>query len=164
MSAISPHSANSFVDCKLDHLSPPHKISRTEPLQSVKSEIVYPTSPTQNRDEFTVFGEYIANELRSLKGERNLLVAKKKIQDAIFEVKMGLISEPWKEQNTTATVYSNTSHSVSMHNGKLYTTPARSTTAPIEPLSTTHTPPTSAISDIIINNACHYSNFKVDNQ
>ncbi|XP_039747227.1 uncharacterized protein LOC120624637 isoform X2 [Pararge aegeria] len=73
--------------CKLDNLSPPSKIARTDLLHSYKPEIVYPATSV-NRDEFSVFGEYVANELRSLKGEKNLLVAKKKIQDIIFEVKM----------------------------------------------------------------------------
>ncbi|XP_026494954.2 uncharacterized protein LOC113399898 [Vanessa tameamea] len=163
---LQTHTDNSVNDCKLDNLSPPPKITRSELLHSFKPEIVYPTAAI-NRDEFTVFGEYVANELRSLKGEKNLLVAKKKIQDVIFEVKMGLINEPRAEQGTTCTVYTTPatqSHSSTIHNGKIYTTPIMSTIASIEPLSTSHTPPTTGISEIIINGACHYSTFKVDEQ
>lgn len=115
-----------------------------------------------NRDEFSVFGEYVANELRSLKGEKNLLVAKKKIQDVIFDVKMGMIVEPTAH---TCTVYAPppTQPHTSIHNGKLYTTPVMST-IPLETLTTSQNPPTSGISEIIINSGCHYSTFKVDEQ
>ncbi|RVE43803.1 hypothetical protein evm_011540 [Chilo suppressalis] len=58
------HTENSIGECKLDSLSPPHKVPRTDSVNTFK---VYPNVP-RNRDEFTVFGEYIANELRSLKG------------------------------------------------------------------------------------------------
>lgn len=151
-----------MADCKLDNISPPPKIARTELLHSFKSDIVYPSS---NRDEFTVFGEYIANELRSLKGEKNLLLAKKKIQDVIFEVKMSMINDPRSDQNPCAVYAPSTQpHASSIHNGKLYTTPIMSTIASIEPMSSSHTPPTSGISEIIINGACHYSTFKVDEQ
>ncbi|XP_023947044.1 uncharacterized protein LOC112052266 [Bicyclus anynana] len=154
---------NSTPGCKIDNLSPPTKIARTDLIHSFKPEIVYPTSSV-NRDEFSVFGEYIANELRSLKGEKNLLVAKKKIQDVIYEVKMGMISDPRVEQTHTCTVYSpsNQPHAT-IHNGKLYTTPVMST-IPIETLTTSQATPTSGISEIIINGACHYSTFKVDEQ
>lgn len=155
-------------ECKLTSHSPPPKISRTEPpLPAIKPELSYPSIP-RPRDEFSVFGEYIANELRSLKGEKNLLVAKKKIQDIIFEVKMGMISEPRAEQQhtLTATVFANTTqpHNTTLHSSKLYSTPVMTTTAHIEPLTASHTPPTTGISEIIINGACHYSNFKVDTQ
>ncbi|XP_049866997.1 uncharacterized protein LOC126367498 [Pectinophora gossypiella] len=143
---LPTHPSNSLSDCK------------TEPVHTVKSELVYPTSP-RRRDEFSVFGEYIANELRSLKGEKNLLVAKKKIQDVIFEVKMGMICEPRAE--ATAPIYT---HNTNIQGGKIFTTPVMSTSTHIDPLSTTHTPPTSGISEIIINGACHYTNFKVDSQ
>lgn len=153
---------NSASDCKLDNLTPPAKIARTDLLHSYKPEVVYPTSSV-NRDEFSVFGEYVANELRSLKGEKNLLVAKKKIQDVIFEVKMGMINEP-REQTHTCTVYTPTTQPhTSIHNGKLYTTPVMST-IPLETLTTSQNPPTSGISEIIINSGCHYSTFKVDEQ
>lgn len=160
--SIQSHSENSMGDCKLDSLSPPLKISRLDTYNGTK---LYPNSP-RSRDEFAVFGEYIANELRSLKGEKNLLVAKKKIQDVIFEVKMGMICDTRTEQNPACTVYTNTSqphNSNTIHSGKLFTTPVMSTTTHIEPLSS-HNPPTSGISEIIINGACHYSNFKVDTQ
>ncbi|XP_075970074.1 uncharacterized protein LOC142972670 [Anticarsia gemmatalis] len=166
LSGLPSHSDNAS-DCKLTNLSPPHKISRISepPIHTVKPEIIYPALP-RNRDEFSVFGEYIANELRSLKGEKNLLVAKKKIQDVIFEVKMGMMSEPRLDQ-PLCTVFANTTqpHNTTMHNSKLYTTPVMTTTAHIEPLPS-HTPPTTGISEIIIsnNNACHYPNFKVDTQ
>jgi hypothetical protein len=157
--SLPSHSDNSIVDCKLDNLSPPHKTARTDPLNRLKVS----SSAPRNRDEFTVFGEYVANELRSLKGEKNLLVAKKKIQDVIFDVKMGMICDT-RTENTACTVYSGQAHNpTSLHNGKLFTTPVMSTTTHIEPLSS-HTPPTSGISEIIINGACHYSNFKVDTQ
>lgn len=153
-----------MTDCKLTSLSPPHKISRTEPVP-VKSEMIYPAI-SRPRDEFSVFGEYVANELRSLKGEKNLLVAKKKIQDVIFDVKMGMIVEPRVEQGPLCTVFANTTqpHNTTLHSSKLYTTPVMTTAAHIEPLSASHTPPTTGISEIIINGACHYSNFKVDTQ
>ncbi|CAG9585658.1 unnamed protein product [Danaus chrysippus] len=161
-STLQSHSDSSVADCKLDNISPPPKIARTELLHSFKSDIVYPSS---NRDEFTVFGEYIANELRSLKGEKNLLLAKKKIQDVIFEVKMSMINDPRSDQNPCAVYAPSTqAHASSIHNGKLYSTPIMSTIASIEPLSSSHTPPTSGISEIIINGACHYSTFKVDEQ
>ncbi|XP_045785808.1 uncharacterized protein LOC123881196 [Maniola jurtina] len=152
---------NSASECKLDNLPTPSKIARTDLLHSFKPDIVYPA----NRDEFSVFGEYVANELRSLKGEKNLLVAKKKIQDVIFEVKMGMINEPRVEQAVhTCTVYTPSSQShTSIHNGKLYTTPIMST-IPLETLTTSQNPPTTGISEIIINGACHYSTFKVDEQ
>lgn len=152
-------SNNAIGDCKLLNLSPIHKSTRTDTLHSVKSEALYPPS-SRNRDEFSVFGEYIANELRSLKGEKNLLVAKKKIQDVIFEVKMGMICEP-RTDSSLPMFNHNTS---SMQSGKIYSSPVMSTAAHIEPLSAAHTPPTSGISEIIINGACHYTNFKVDSQ
>lgn len=161
---LSPHSDNAGADCKLANLSPPHKISRTEShTPAARPDIVYP-SVSRARDEFSVFGEYIANELRSLKGEKNLLVAKKKIQDVIFEVKMGMISEHRTEQ-PICTVFTNTTqpHQTTIHSSKLYSTPVMTTAAHIEPL-TSHTPPTTGISEIIINGTCHYPNFKVDSQ
>lgn len=162
---LPANSESTVNDCKLTNLSPPHKISRVDSVHSLKPEIIFP-SVQRNRDEFTVFGEYVANELRSLKGEKNLLVAKKKIQDVIFEVKMGMISEPRPEQGSICTVYTHTTqphNSTPTHSGKLYTSPVMSATSHIEPL-TSHTPPTTGISEIIINGACHYSNFKVDTQ
>ncbi|CAG9783604.1 unnamed protein product [Diatraea saccharalis] len=163
-SNVSTHSENSIGECKLDSLSPPHKISRTDSVNSLK---VYPIpNLPRNRDEFAVFGEYIANELRSLKGEKNLLVAKKKIQDVIFEVKMGMICDTKTEPNSSCTVYTHSTQPLNtnpMHGGNPYTTPVMSTTTHIEPLPS-HNPPTSGISEIIINSACHYSNFKVDSQ
>lgn len=163
-SSLPSQSDNSIVDCKLASLSPPHKISRIETPRSEN----FPAP--RNRDEFTVFGEYVANELRSLKGEKNLLVAKKKIQDVIFDVKMGMICDTRAEQTPTFTVETHTSQQQNTHRcavmpvgGKLYTAPM-STTTHIEPLVTSHTPPTSGISEIIINGACHYTNFKVDTQ
>lgn len=160
--SITSHSDNSISECKIVTLSPPHKIARSDSITNVKPEVVYPVPRT--RDEFSVFGEYVANELRSLKGEKNLLVAKKKIQDVIFEVKMGLICEP-RVEIPVCTVYTHTSqphNTTSIHSGKLYTTPVMTTTTHIDP--TSHAPPTTGISEIIINSACHYSNFKVDNQ
>ncbi|XP_026758115.1 uncharacterized protein LOC113517596 [Galleria mellonella] len=162
-SNIVTHSENSISECKIVNLSPPHKIPRTDTFTPVKPELLFQTE-SKSRDEFSVFGEYIANELRSLKGEKNLLVAKKKIQDVIFEVKMGMICEPRTEQNSGCSVYTHTSqphNSPQMHNGKLYTTPVM-TTAHIDPLTSSQTPPTSGIGEIIINSACHYSTFKVD--
>ncbi|CAB3241978.1 unnamed protein product [Arctia plantaginis] len=163
INGVPPHSDNAPNPCKLSSPSPPHKIPRfSEPLHSVSPDVICP----RNRDEFSVFGEYIANELRSLKGEKNLLVAKKKIQDVIFEVKMGMISEPRAEQ-PICTVYTHTTqpHNRTNHSSKLYTTPARSTTSHIEPLSS-HGPPTSGITEILISNnsTCHYPTFKVDTQ
>ncbi|KAJ8725511.1 hypothetical protein PYW08_003694 [Mythimna loreyi] len=117
---LPSHSDNAVNDCKLSSLSPPPKISRTDPPPpAVKPEVNYPTVP-RPRDEFAVFGEYIANELRSLKGEKNLLVAKKKIQDIIFEVKMGMINEPRAEQQTLATVFANTTqpHNTTLHSSE----------------------------------------------
>lgn len=113
-----------------------------------------------------MFGEYIANELRSLKGEKNLLVAKKKIQDVIFEVKMGMISEPRAEQSMcTVFAHTNRPQNTTINNSKMYTTPVRPTTAHIEPLSS-HIPPTTGITEILISNnsTCHYPTFKVDTQ
>ncbi|KAM3963599.1 uncharacterized protein ACR2FA_002525 [Aphomia sociella] len=165
-SVIAVHSENSMSDCKIVNLSPPHKIPRTDTFSPVKQELVF-QSESKTRDEFSVFGEYIANELRSLKGEKNLLVAKKKIQDVIFEVKMGMICEPRAEQNSGCAAYTHTSqphNSTPIHSGKLYTTPVMSTTAHIDSLSSPQTPPTSGIGEIIINSACHYSTFKVDTQ
>ncbi|CAK1582111.1 unnamed protein product [Parnassius mnemosyne] len=155
--SLPNHNDSALSDCKAN-LSPPHKIARTDVLYPVKSEIVYP-SPPRDRDEFSVFGEYIANELRSLKGEKNLLVAKKKIQDVIFEVKMGIMNEGRIDQ-----AYTYSSQATSVHSGKLYTTPVMSTVAHIDPLTTSNTPPTTGISEIIISGACHYPNFKVDTQ
>ncbi|KAL0841901.1 hypothetical protein ABMA28_014136 [Loxostege sticticalis] len=164
-SSVAPHSESS-IDCKLG-LSPQHKIARTDSFSSPKStDFVFPSTP-RNRDEFSVFGEYIANELRSLKGEKNLLVAKKKIQDVIFEVKMGMICDTRADQNTSCTVYTHTSqplNTTAIHSGKLFTSPTMTSTTHIEPLPQPHTPPTSGISEIIINGACHYTNFKVDSQ
>lgn len=164
---MQAHNENGGSDIKLTNLSPPHKISRiSEPLHSVKADVGYPAI-SRNRDEFSVFGEYIANELRSLKGEKNLLVAKKKIQDVIFEVKMGMIADHRVEQPLCA-VFANTTqpHNTTVHNSKLYTTPVMTTMAHMEPLSTSHTPPTTGISEIIISNSNggHYPNFKVDTQ
>ncbi|KAG6440408.1 uncharacterized protein LOC115455836 isoform X2 [Manduca sexta] len=164
---IGPQAHSDNVnDCKLVTLSPPVKVARTDNLHSLKPEIIYPAT-SRARDEFTVFGEYVANELRSLKGEKNLLVAKKKIQDIIFEVKMGMICEPRAEHGTVCTVFAHTTqaahNTTSIHGGKLYT-PVVSSPPHIEPLPAPHTPPTTGISEIIINGACHYSNFKVDTQ
>lgn len=48
------------------------------------------------RDEYSVFGEYVANELRTTPGERNQLLLKKKIQDVIFYCKLQNLEQ--KEQ------------------------------------------------------------------
>lgn len=115
------------------------------------------------RDEFSVFGEYIANELRSLKGEKHLLLTKKKIQDAIFEVKMSLICDT-KPETSSCSTYSHIPQNTPIQSGKMYSTPVMTTTH-IEPLPTSHTPSSGAgINEIIINSACHYTNFKVDSQ
>ncbi|XP_063377986.1 uncharacterized protein LOC134665095 [Cydia fagiglandana] len=159
-----PSNSDGYVESlqnKLENHSPPHKIPRTDNLHIVKSELAY-SSPPQSRDEFSVFGEYIANELRSLKGEKNLLVLKKKIQDAIFEVKMGMIHEPKTEESACTVYVTSQPQNVTPIHSKLYTTPVMTTTAHIDPL--TSQTPTSGISEIIINGACHYSNFKVDSQ
>lgn len=157
---LSTHPHNTVIDCKLLNLSPVHKLARVDSSPPVKSEFVQQISP-HTRDEYSVFGEYIANELRSLKGEKNLLVAKKKIQDVIFEVKMGMICEPRTENSTT--VYSHNSSNLQI--GKIYSSPSVLNTAThMEPLNTSQTPPTTGISEIIINGACHYTNFKVDSQ
>ncbi|CAB3234546.1 unnamed protein product [Arctia plantaginis] len=64
INGVPPHSDNAPNPCKLSSPSPPHKIPRfSEPLHSVSPDVICP----RNRDEFSVFGEYIANELRSLK-------------------------------------------------------------------------------------------------
>ncbi|CAG9096341.1 unnamed protein product [Plutella xylostella] len=152
----------SMVDCKLSNLSHPSKGSGIDPLQPVKPEIASPTSPRKNRDEFSVFGEYIANELRSLKGEKNLLVAKKKIQDAIFEVKMGMIAE-LPEQLCRVYTHVPANNNSSLHN-KVYSASALTNSTHVESLASSHTPPTSQINEIVINSNCHYSNFKVDAQ
>lgn len=130
----------------------------------IKPGNVYPL--LRPRDEFAVFGEYIANELRSLKGEKNLLVAKKKIQDAIFDVKMSMIRETKMEQGV-CTVFTSTSQpqNATIHDGKIYATPALATTeVTIEHLSEPRTPPPPEINEIMINGSCHYTNFKVDAQ
>lgn len=149
---LNYQSDSNLSDSKVTNLTPPYKISRTDSKHTVKPDL------SRTRDDFSVFGEYVANELRSLKGEKNQLIAKKKILDIIFEVKMGTC-----ERLEQCTVFSNrpshiTSH---IHPDKVFTTPL--TTAQIEPL-TTHPTPTSGMSEIIINSACSYSNFKVDTQ
>lgn len=162
---MQPYIENSANDCKLDNLSSPSKIPRTELVHSFKPEIVYPSN-NLNRDEFSVFGEYIANELRTLKGEKNLLVAKKKIQDVIFEMKMGTMSES-RVEHATCTVFTPSTQTLSpaVPSGKIYSAPVMSTITSIEPLSsTTHTPRTTGLGEIIISGACHYSTFKVDDQ
>ncbi|KAL4714075.1 hypothetical protein ACJJTC_008429 [Scirpophaga incertulas] len=156
MGGLQSNSETTVGDSKLGNISPQYKITRIDSTNNVKV-----CSTEKSRDEFAVFGEYIANELRSLKGEKNLLVTKKKIQDVIFEVKMGMICDTRSDHNTACTVYSQSSNSI--NNGKMFTTPVMSTTTHIEPLSS-HTPPTSGISEIIISGSCHYPNFKVDTQ
>ncbi|KAJ0180396.1 hypothetical protein K1T71_003800 [Dendrolimus kikuchii] len=156
------HLDNTISECKIDSLSPPHKMPRIDSNQSAKPEVPY-TTLSRNRDEFTVFGEYIANELRSLKGEKNLLVAKKKIQDVIFEVKMGMIREPRCEASPVLLTHAVPHNTSSLNGGKVYTSPVMSTMSHIDSLSASHSPPRT-ISEIIINSACHYSNFKVDPQ
>lgn len=42
----------------------------------------------QKRDEFSIFGETIANELREMKSKRHILVLKKKIMDLVYETKL----------------------------------------------------------------------------
>ncbi|XP_013196890.1 uncharacterized protein LOC106139924 [Amyelois transitella] len=164
--SVTSPSENSTGDWKLVNLSPPHKVARTDSTTNGKQEVVYP-SVSRSRDEFSVFGEYVANELRSLKGEKNLLVAKKRIQDVIFEVKMGIMCETKSEQNGACTVFTHANpphNSTPIQSAKLYTTPVMSTTAHLDPACTSHPPPSTGISEIIINSACHYSNFKVDSQ
>ncbi|XP_045530634.1 uncharacterized protein LOC123718225 [Pieris brassicae] len=78
--AISPDLIKNYA------LLPPPKMARTDNI--LDSDLVY--SSTAKRDEFSVFGEYIANELRSLKCERSLLLAKKRLQDVIFDVKINM--------------------------------------------------------------------------
>lgn len=162
VTGASSHLDNAISDSKIDSISsPPHKISRLDSNQAILPEASY-TAVSRIRDEFTVFGEYVANELRSLKGEKNLLVAKKKIQDVIFEVKMGMIQEPRCETSPILLTHA-VPHTSSLHTGNVYTTPIMSTMSHIEPLSASHSPPRT-IGEIIINSACHYSNFKVDPQ
>ncbi|XP_045491310.1 uncharacterized protein LOC123691115 [Colias croceus] len=152
-STVQTNNESTLGECKLDNLSPPTKIARTD-NHDYKADLLIP----DKRDEFSVFGEYIANELRSLKGEKNLLVAKKKIQDVIFEVKMNMFSEP-REQPCLYTPGSQAA-TTSMTTEKIYTTPVISNLSTI----TSQAPPTSAINEIIISGACHYSTFKVDEQ
>lgn len=154
---LSPQAENNG-DRKRVNISPTPKPSRTDLMTHLKPEVIYPISPKRTRDEFNVFGEYIANELRSVKGERNLLIVKKKIQDVIFDVKMGLISDSRKEQTSLCTVYS--SQGTPIHNAKVYAGPSMTGTI-VEPLPPQ--PPTTGINEIILNSGCHYSNFKVDN-
>ncbi|CAF4774963.1 unnamed protein product [Pieris macdunnoughi] len=148
--AISPD------ENKNDALSPPSKMARTENI--LDSNLVY--SSTAKRDEFSVFGEYIANELRSLKCERSLLLAKKRMQDVIFDVKMNMLTEfSLKPTNVFTTAIS---QAEPVRNEKLlYTVPGINNN---EALPTSQAPPTSAINEIIINGSCHYSTFKVDEQ
>ncbi|XP_041977598.1 uncharacterized protein LOC121731951 [Aricia agestis] len=146
-------------DNKLDHMNTSN-ISRSELLHSLKPDILY-SPQANNRDEYSVFGEYIANELRSLKGEKNLLVAKKKIQDVIFEVKMGMISDQRLEHSATCTVYTTNTQPSVVHNGKLYSSSELNTT--IEPQPTNASTNT-RINEIMISGSCHYPTFKVDDQ
>lgn len=157
VSGLSPQVENN-VDRKRANISPIPKTSRSDVMTHLKSEVIYPLSPKRTRDEFTVFGEYVANELRSIKGERNLLIVKKKIQDVIFDVKMGLMSDLRKEQASLCTVYS--SQGTPIHNAKVYAGPSITGTI-VEPLPPQ--PPTTGINEIILNGGCHYTNFKVDN-
>ncbi|XP_053625746.1 uncharacterized protein LOC128683813 [Plodia interpunctella] len=163
--SVTSPSDNSTADWKIVNMSPPHKVARTD-SGSMRPEVYPSVSQSVSRDEFSVFGEYVANELRSLKGEKNLLVAKKKIQDVIFDVKMGLICETKTEQNTPCSVFNQSSqpHTTSNLSGKLYTAPVMSTTTHLDPACNSQGAPSSGISEIIINSACHYSNFKVDSQ
>lgn len=72
-----------------------------------------------------------------------------------------MICEPRTENATT--VY--THNGSNMQIGKIYSTPAvMSTATHMEPLNTSQATPTTGISEIIINGACHYTNFKVDSQ
>lgn len=132
-------------------------MARTDNI--LDSDLVY--SSTAKRDEFSVFGEYIANELRSLKCERSLLLAKKRIQDVIFDIKMNMLSEfSLKPTNVFTTAIS---QAEPVRNEKLlYTVPVINNNN--KALPTSQAPPTSAINEIIINGTCHYSTFKVDEQ
>ncbi|XP_022121217.2 uncharacterized protein LOC110997386 [Pieris rapae] len=131
--AISPD------ETKNDALSP--KMTRT----TLDSDLV--NSSTAKRDEFSVFGEYIANELYSLKCERSLLLAKKRIHDVIFDIKMNLLSEfSLKPINVFTTAISQIEP---VHNEKLlYTIPVVKNN---DALPTSQAPPTSATNEIIIN-------------
>lgn len=144
--------SDNLSETKTLNQTQPYKISRTDSINTSK-----PDSP-RTRDDFAVFGEYVANELRSLRGEKNQLIAKKKILDIIFEVKMGTC-----EQEQICTVFTHSPRHIpsNIHGDKVFTSPL--TTAQIEPL-TAHSTPTSGMSEIIINSACSYANFKVDTQ
>lgn len=149
---LNSQSDGSLCNGKVTNLTLPYKI-RNDSLNTVKPDLF----SCRTRDDFSVFGEYVANELRSIKGEKNQLIAKKKILDIIFEVKMGAC-----ERQELCTVYSNSPRHVPSHSEKVFTTPM--TTTHIEPLTPTHSTQASGMSEIIINSACSYSNFKVDTQ
>ncbi|GBP24483.1 hypothetical protein EVAR_20807_1 [Eumeta japonica] len=71
---INGSSETCIGELKLVNLSPPHKVTRTDIIHNVKPEVLYSSPTRPNRDEFSVFGEYVANELRSLKDEDAVLV------------------------------------------------------------------------------------------
>lgn len=150
--SLNSQSEGNTCNGKIANLTLPYKITRNDSTNSVKTDL----SSYQIRDDFSVFGEYVANELRSIRGEKNQLIAKKKILDTIFEVKMGTCGQE------LCTVYSSSPRHISnnIHSDKVFTTPL--TTAQIEPI--THPTQASSMGEIIINGACSYSNFKVDTQ
>lgn len=51
-------------------------------------------SDQRRQDDFTLFGEYVASELRSIKGDEwTLTVLQKRILDAIYETKMKFLKK-----------------------------------------------------------------------
>ncbi|CAK1552201.1 unnamed protein product [Leptosia nina] len=120
----------------------PPKIARSD---NIEGNIEY--SSPKKRDEFTVYGEYIANELRSLKCERSLLLAKKRIQDVIFEVKMNMLTDYSQKSNNVFTT--SITQAEPMRNDKMvYTVPVINNN---EALPTSEAQPTSTLNEIIIN-------------
>lgn len=75
-------------DPSLSAFVPWERIKNGDRIDHSALETPVNTKSINERDEFSVFGDYVASEVRSIKGKYHQAIVKKKIQDAIFEVQM----------------------------------------------------------------------------
>ncbi|VVD02903.1 unnamed protein product [Leptidea sinapis] len=132
-------------ESKLDVLLSHSKVTD----RNVSKPEVLTSASISTKDEYAVFAEYIANELRPLKDEKHFLIAKKKILDVIFEVKMGMIGENRIDQPCVGYTASQ-SEPTSMSSDKIYANNQPSINTIGDSLPPSHSQPSSAMNDIII--------------
>lgn len=66
---------------------------RTKTVANFDTSVKRDESSISEQDEISLFGDYVASEIRSMNDKYHQTLVKKKIQDAIFEVNMMWLKE-----------------------------------------------------------------------